>query len=194
MVRETGVVEYDAIVLAGGRSRRLGGVDKTTIDIGGVPMLDRVLAACDAARTIIAVGDTRPTARPVRWTVENPRFGGPLAALGSGMAALPDDATNVVALAADLPYLTADDIARLLDALPGHDAAVFVDETGTRQPLAGAYHASRLAAALAQIGDLSGQPVRGILNELRAAPVPDHGAARDCDTTDQVEAARKALR
>ena len=33
-----------AIVLAGGASARLGGVDKTRLVLGGVPLLDRVLA------------------------------------------------------------------------------------------------------------------------------------------------------
>src|SRR4051812_33904528 len=36
--------EYDAIVLAGGGGRRLGGVDKATLEVGGRTLLDRVLA------------------------------------------------------------------------------------------------------------------------------------------------------
>ncbi|MDP9398746.1 MAG: NTP transferase domain-containing protein, partial [Actinomycetota bacterium] len=56
---------YDAVVLAGGRARRLGGVDKPGLEVAGRSLLDRVLAACaGAGRTVIA-GPQRPTARAV---------------------------------------------------------------------------------------------------------------------------------
>ncbi|MGW7786766.1 NTP transferase domain-containing protein, partial [Streptomyces tricolor] len=37
---------YDAVVLAGGAARRLGGADKPGLRVGGRALLDRVLAAC----------------------------------------------------------------------------------------------------------------------------------------------------
>ncbi|WP_438949006.1 NTP transferase domain-containing protein, partial [Streptomyces harbinensis] len=37
---------FDAIVLAGGAARRLGGADKAAVTVGGRPLLDRVLDAC----------------------------------------------------------------------------------------------------------------------------------------------------
>ncbi|MEU9382801.1 NTP transferase domain-containing protein, partial [Streptomyces sp. NPDC048279] len=40
---------YDAIVLAGGAARRLGGADKPSVRVGGRPLLDRVLTACAGA-------------------------------------------------------------------------------------------------------------------------------------------------
>ncbi|MBT2472738.1 NTP transferase domain-containing protein, partial [Streptomyces sp. ISL-66] len=54
---------YDAIVLAGGAARRLGGADKPGLLVGGRPLLDRVLDACADARTTVVVGGRRPTAR-----------------------------------------------------------------------------------------------------------------------------------
>ncbi|MGW4109093.1 NTP transferase domain-containing protein, partial [Streptomyces sp. NPDC004976] len=36
---------YDAVVLAGGAARRLGGADKPGVRVGGRALLDRVLAA-----------------------------------------------------------------------------------------------------------------------------------------------------
>ncbi|MEH6375729.1 NTP transferase domain-containing protein, partial [Streptomyces sp. KLMMK] len=43
---------YDAVVLAGGAARRLGGADKPTLRVGGRTLLDRVLEACaDAEET-----------------------------------------------------------------------------------------------------------------------------------------------
>ncbi|MGW0901366.1 NTP transferase domain-containing protein, partial [Streptomyces goshikiensis] len=40
---------YDAIVLAGGAARRLGGVDKPALPVGARTLLDRVLDACPDA-------------------------------------------------------------------------------------------------------------------------------------------------
>ncbi|MGW6534264.1 DUF6457 domain-containing protein [Streptomyces sp. NPDC055011] len=79
---------YDAVVLAGGAARRLGGVDKPGVRVGGRALLDRVLAACAGARLTVVVGDPRPTVRTVRWTREQPAGTGPLAALAAGAAAL----------------------------------------------------------------------------------------------------------
>ncbi|MFF9196536.1 DUF6457 domain-containing protein [Streptomyces sp. NPDC014779] len=79
---------YDALVLAGGAARRLGGADKPGVRVGGRPLLDRVLAGCrDAGRTVV-VAAPRATARPVEWTREEPPGGGPVAALDAGLRRL----------------------------------------------------------------------------------------------------------
>ena len=70
---------YDAVVLAGGGARRLGGTDKPGVRVGGRALLDRVLTACAHARTTVVVADPRPTPRPVLWTREEPPGAGPLA-------------------------------------------------------------------------------------------------------------------
>ncbi|MFI6941467.1 DUF6457 domain-containing protein [Streptomyces sp. NPDC050418] len=130
---------YDAVVLAGGAGRRLGGVDKPAVQVGGRALLDRVLAACADARTTVVVAPPRPTVRPVVWTREEPPGGGPLAALAAGVEALakahagadaasdlaPDPAPDLVlVLSADLPFLTEATVTQLLGALeaPGHAA------------------------------------------------------------------------
>ncbi|WP_190199207.1 NTP transferase domain-containing protein, partial [Streptomyces djakartensis] len=46
-----GTAAYDAIVLAGGAARRLGGADKPGVRVGGRALLDGVRAACARART-----------------------------------------------------------------------------------------------------------------------------------------------
>ncbi|MGW4163354.1 DUF6457 domain-containing protein [Streptomyces sp. NPDC004788] len=76
---------YDALVLAGGSARRLGGADKPGVRVGGRPLLDRVLAGCRDARRTVVVASPRATARPVEWTRENPPGGGPVAALDAGL-------------------------------------------------------------------------------------------------------------
>ncbi|MFJ8298516.1 NTP transferase domain-containing protein [Streptomyces sp. NPDC094447] len=82
---------HDAVVLAGGAARRLGGADKPGVRVGGRPLLDRVLAACRGAERTVVVGAPRPTVRPVHWTREDPPGGGPLAALDAGVRAMGAD-------------------------------------------------------------------------------------------------------
>lgn len=108
------------MVLAGGAARRLGGADKPALPVGGRMLLDRVLAACAGAGSTVVVGPRRPTVRPVRWTREEPAGGGPLPALAAGLAALPPSHESpevVLVLAADLPFLTADTVHTLVEAL-----------------------------------------------------------------------------
>ncbi|WP_095757117.1 DUF6457 domain-containing protein [Streptomyces xinghaiensis] len=109
------VLVYDAVVLAGGAAKRLGGADKPGLRVGGRPLLDRVLDACPDAAGTVVVGSRRPTVRPVRWTFEQPPGGGPLAALDAGVRHV--TAPVVLALSADLPFLTADTVRALLTAL-----------------------------------------------------------------------------
>lgn len=110
-------VAYDAVVLAGGSARRLGGADKPGVRVGGRALLDRVLAACADAADTVVVAEPRATARPVRWAREDPPGGGPLAALDAGLRHT--TAPYVVVLSADLPFLDEKTVRRLLDALAG---------------------------------------------------------------------------
>lgn len=185
---------FAAIVLAGGTSRRLGGVDKLALPVGGVALLDRVIAACAGAERIVAVGVARSTLTPVEWTREQPAGGGPLAGLAAGLATIEAIAAAVaVVLAGDLPFLTAADVARLVAGVPGYDAAAFTDEDGVAQPLVAAYAVPVLAAALRRIGPPEGLPVRRLFSTLHVRYLPGHGATRDCDTPDELRLARSEL-
>ena len=189
---------YDAVVPAGGAARRLGGgTDKPALTVGGRSLLDRVLAGCAGARTVLVVGPARVTERQVRWVREQPPGGGPVAAIA---AALPQvTAEAVLLLAADLPFFSADTASALLAALaaePGADAVVLVDAGGRDQPLAAAYRTVPLRAALAALlaetgGDPDGLPLRRLVGGLATSRLPDPaGAAQDCDTWDDIAAAR----
>ncbi len=186
---------YDAVVLAGGAARRLGGEDKPALVVGGMALLDRVLAACADAGTTVVVGPERATARRVRWAREEPPGGGPVAGLAAGLAQVAAEVT--VLLAADLPFLDAATVHRLLDALaePDVDAAVLVDAGGREQLLTAAYRTGPLRVALAAVGDPDGARLRAVTGALRTLRLPDPtGAAVDCDTWEDVERARKRAR
>ncbi|MEU3889285.1 NTP transferase domain-containing protein [Streptomyces sp. NPDC029041] len=189
---------YDAVVLAGGAARRLGGTDKPGVRVGGRPLLDRVLAACATARTTVVVAAPRPTVRPVTWAREDPPGGGPLAALGAGLRHT--TAEHVAVLSADLPFLQEPAVGRLLTALreSGLDGALLTDPTGRDQPLVAAYRASRLREELALLTDrhgaLAGLPLRRLTAELDLTRVLDPVASFDCDTWDDIATARARIR
>ncbi|CAM5731741.1 Molybdenum cofactor guanylyltransferase OS=Streptomyces alboniger OX=132473 GN=CP975_18035 PE=4 SV=1 [Streptomyces alboniger] len=197
---------YDAVVLAGGAARRLGGADKPGVRVGGRALLDRVLAACADARTTVVVADPRPTARPVTWARERPPGGGPVAALYAGLRH--STAQDVVVLSADLPFLTEETVRRLLTALAtsGAEGVLLTDTDGRDQPLVAAYRTSALRRELtvlnglparsgsAESGGLTGLPLRRLTAGLDLTRVPDPVASFDCDTWDDIATARARIR
>jgi len=127
------------VVLAGGRSERMGGVDKTALDVGGVTMLERVKQAlATTCGRIVVVG---PDAG-----------GGPAAAVAAVAHAL-DDADVVVVVAGDLALLQADHVQALVRELGDGAAASAMDDRGLPNPLVAAYRATTLRDALADIGE-----------------------------------------
>ncbi|WP_314221665.1 NTP transferase domain-containing protein [Streptomyces zaehneri] len=189
---------HDAVVLAGGGARRLGGADKPGVRVGGRALLDRVLGACADARTTVVVADPRPTARPVRWAREDPPGAGPVAALDAGLRHTAAD--DVLVLSADLPFLAADTVRRLLTALRAGAAegVLLTDVDGRDQPLVAAYRTAALRRELAVLtageGGLTGLPLRRLTAGLDLTRVPDPVASFDCDTWDDIAAARARIR
>ncbi|MFC8789496.1 NTP transferase domain-containing protein [Streptomyces cinereoruber] len=191
---------HDAVVLAGGAARRLGGTDKPGVRVGGRTLLDRVLAACaDADRTVV-VGSPRPTGRPVRWTREDPPGGGPVAALDAG--ARETEAAVLLVLSADLPFLDGATVRSLLGALdedPGAEVVLLTDAEGRDQPLVAAYRAGPLRRELDRLahehGGLAHLPLRHLTHGLRLARLPAGPLASfDCDTWEDIATARARIR
>ncbi|GAA2916350.1 NTP transferase domain-containing protein [Streptomyces thioluteus] len=196
--------QYDAVVLAGGAARRLGGADKPGVRVGGRSLLDRVLGACDGAATTVVVGPRRPTVRPVVWAREQPPGGGPLAALHAGLRHA--TAETVLVVSADLPFLDATVVRALVAGAGGGagadagaaEGALLTDADGRDQPLVAAYRAEPLRREIALLatehGTLTGLPLRLLTTELSLARLPYHEASFDCDTWQDIGAARARIR
>ena len=184
------MTSYDALVLAGGSARRLGGIDKPGLVVGAASLLEHVLAAVLGAERTLVVGPARATSRPVLWAREEPAGGGPVAALAAGLAHVTSD--RVALLAADLPFLDAATVQTLVDA--GGQGAMLVDDTGRDQVLTGAWSSSALRAALPEMVD--GARLRDIFDQLdvrriRSTPTPGRPAPwTDCDTDEDLRRAR----
>lgn len=158
------------VVLAGGTSARLGGGDKTALDVGGRTILVGLLTGLpDVPTVVVAPPPTSPLPDElahVRWTREDPPGGGPAAGLAAGVAALPESIDIVVALAGDQPF-AASAVRRLVAGLrsdPGVGAVLGIDAGGRAQPLLAAYRAAELAPVLPQVrpGDSIRSAVAGI--------------------------------
>ena len=206
---------YDAIVLAGGKGRRLGGVDKATLAIGSRPLLDRALEAVRHARRTIVVGPSRPLPVGIEIVVEDPPGGGPAAAISAAMSLV--SSSLVVVLACDMPFVTPDVVERLVATLSAGsqqrapsgdtavsvpdsqraasaDAALLVDGGGRRQYLAGAYRAASLRRGLADLGPPDGVAVHRLVRHFTITEVPaDATVALDCDTWEDITLVREKL-
>ncbi|BBA98779.1 putative molybdopterin-guanine dinucleotide biosynthesis protein [Actinacidiphila reveromycinica] len=131
--------------------------------------------------------------------------GGPDRAGAQVPAGEPDGraAEVVVVLAADLPFLTAETVGALADAAAGAgrevDGVLLTDATGRDQPLAAAYRVEPLRRELAllvgEYGGLGGLPLRLLTGglTLRRMADPTGEASFDCDTWEDVAAARARL-
>ncbi len=202
--------DFDTVILAGGGAARMAGEDKPALSVGGTPMVVSVAQAAAAAgtRQLIVVGPQRPGAvqaglesvaaglpGPLTCVREEPPGAGPVAALRRGLAEV--TAPWLALLAADLPFLTGAHLAALLARrLSGEIQGVVVtDDAGRPQWLAGCWQATALRAALA---GYDGSSLHGLLTPLQPAPfwpaAAAHGAAAwlDCDTLDDLAAARRA--
>ena len=198
---QSGAMNFDAVILAGGAARRMDGADKAQVTVGGARLLDRVLDAVRAAGRVIIVGPERPLASswrrsrpPPIWTRERPRGGGPAAALGAGLEAV--TAPTVVVLAVDLPFASSGMVARLLEALTSEvaaEGAIARDRSGRDQYLAGAYRAGSLRKRLDALGSAQGVSMRTVIGGMHLSRLDEDWGGEDCDTWEDVRAARQRV-
>ena len=176
--------EWDAIIVAGGRATRLGGIDKTALEWRGASLLEHAATAVEAAERVCIVGSTLTHGQVGQlphehWLAragdrvlvrgENPPFSGPASAIVAGLAALgPEGSPFVVVVAADLPRV-GEALARLvagLGSLPvDSDGIVAVDGSGRAQTLLAVYRASSLRRA-ALSADPNNLAVRSLVGSL----------------------------
>jgi molybdenum cofactor guanylyltransferase len=181
---------YDAIILTGGGARRLGGIDKTALEIGGIPIAARIAAAVTDAQKLIVVGPCPPEVTADVVTREDPPGGGPVAATIKGLSYV--DSDWIAVLAGDLPFLTGELITRLREAAA--DVALLVDGDGRDQLLCALWRTEALKAALKGLG--AGSPMRAVLaaaeNVRRVSADRLHPPPwLDCDTPADLEEIRR---
>ena len=133
------------IILAGGLGRRMGGGDKPLVEIGGAPMLARVIERFRqqvAHLALNANGDPNRFARfdlpVVADTIEG--FAGPLAGILAGMrwaAKTVPEARFVASAAADTPFFSKNLVARFAEGVPDQATIALAASRGGVHPVFG---------------------------------------------------------
>lgn len=177
--------EFDAIVLAGGSGRRMGGVLKPVVPVAGVRMIDRVLEAVAGAGRIAVVGPPElrvegggPGLVRVR---EDPAGGGPVAAIEAAVRDGCLTAEHLVLVAGDLPLLERYDLDILLSTVTGvldgaEAGAVYTDRQDRPQWVCSAWRAEPVRARLDAMagergGVLAGAALRDLFGPLAVVEV-----------------------
>ncbi|MEY8838401.1 NTP transferase domain-containing protein [Cribrihabitans sp. XS_ASV171] len=180
------------ILLAAGRSSRMGGADKLLQDIDGVPLLRRA--------ALIALG-----AGPVRVAVPplpHPRYAalaglevgivpvpdadeGMNASLRRAIADLPRDTQAAMVLLADLPDLTTEDLTTVMHAVdPGSATRIWrgaTEEGAPGHPVV--FHSALFPELLALEGDSGAQSVvTRNADAMQLINLPGQRARLDLDT------------
>src|SRR5262249_6660785 len=134
------------VILAGGRSRRMGGGDKGLLELAGKPMLTHVICRLRTQVDAIVINANGDPARfadfglpVVADTAEG--FVGPLAGVLSGMrwaTANAPDARWIVTAAGDAPLLPHDLVERFIAAVEGRPNAIALAQShGELHPVIG---------------------------------------------------------
>ena len=176
------------------------GTAKAWLPVGGVPVVKRVIAACDEVVTdVVIVGpahlDSSPYAALGRevWADEIPERG-PLGGLYTAFQRGCDH--GAILLSCDLPFITGAFLQLLVEQRPGPDAVIPETETGL-QPLCARYFRSSaptIADAL-KGDDLSMRSLAARLNtrvlrrEEYASLDPDGTLLTNLNTPEEYEAA-----
>jgi len=188
----------------------MGGGDKGLLDLGGAPLLARVIARLAPQVSHLAINANGDPARFAAFglpviadTIAG--FVGPLAGVLAGMrwaAAMSPAPTHIATASADAPFLPDDLVARLSDAVAGRPGAIALAASG------GALHPVIGLWPIAHADDLEHELARGVRKVLAFTdrhgtvpvdfpPIAARGRAIDpffnANTPEELDEARRLL-
>jgi molybdenum cofactor cytidylyltransferase len=192
-----------AIILAAGRSTRMGGPNKLLAELGGRPLVRIVTEQALASRAkgvIVVTGhqadEVRKALRGLKVTfVHNPDFAEGLAgSVKSGIAAVPADADGAVICLGDMPLIDAHLIDRLIEAFtPDRGNLIAVPVSGGRRGNPVLWSRRFFSELMTLEGDIGARHLIERHGEAVAeVPVEGHGAFLDIDTPQALEAAQRS--
>ncbi len=193
-----------AVVLAAGRSSRMGGPNKLLAEIGGRPLVRIVVDAVLASRArpvVVVTGHQRDKVEaalaglPVKF-VHNPHFADGLGtSLKAGIAALPAEADGAIVCLGDMPQVDAALIDRLIGAFdPDHGALVVLPTIDGKRGNPVVWSRRFFPDLMAVEGDVGARYLIGRYTEAVAeVPLTGTAALTDVDTPEALEAVRAEL-
>ena len=193
-----------AVVLAAGRSTRMGAVNKMLAEIGGKPLV-RIAAeqavASRAKPVIVVTGherekvETALSGLPVRL-VHNPDFADGLGtSLKAGIAAVPDEADAAIVCLGDMPQVDAALINKLVSAFdPERGALIVVPSIDGRRGNPVVWSRRFFHDLMSVQGDIGARHLIGTYAEaVVEVPVVGEAALTDVDTPESLSAVKSEI-
>jgi molybdenum cofactor cytidylyltransferase len=192
-----------AVVLAAGRSSRMGPANKLLADVDGAPMVRRVVEAAVAsqAKPVIVVtgneqGKIQATLRGCKVTfVHNPKFAeGMSTSLQAGLATLPANLDGALICLGDMPMVTAAALDRLIAAFNPLEGRAICVPTWNGKRGNPVLWDRRFFAAMADLaGDVGAKHLIGEHADLVAeVAMSDDAVLTDIDTPEALATLRQA--
>lgn len=161
------------IVLAGGRSRRMGGVNKALLEVGGIKIVDRVVCALREVFSEIMLVTNSPDEYAFLDLPMTPdlRPGhGALGGLHAGLKRL--SCSHGFFVACDMPFLSPEAIRRMVSLAPGWDV-VIPRINGHLEPLHAIY-SRRCVRPMERLMDKGDLKVSNFLSSVAVREVEQH--------------------
>lgn len=189
-----------AVVLAAGRSRRMGDRNKLILEVDGTPMIRRVVEVAVASGlepVVVVVGDEAADIRravgslpPVRF-VENERpREGLSASLRLGLEAV-QDVTAVIVFLGDMPWIEPGHVGALVEAFdPASGREICVPVAGGRRGNPVLWSSGFFPEMSRLCGDVGAKRLMDLhADRLHEVPFDDDAVLRDVDTPDALGSA-----
>jgi molybdopterin-guanine dinucleotide biosynthesis protein A len=153
-------------ILAGGKSSRLGGIDKALITVDGIPLLSRIYNTFRAdVSEVIVISNSSKT-----YPVDAPSFPdiipncGPLGGIHS---ALTNAANNLIFIVSvDMPFASKEIFLQLLNVYTQTNAEVVIPKHGDfLEPLFGFYSKTLVSRINTILSDRQGHPITELLSQ-----------------------------
>lgn len=136
---------YSALILAGGKGRRMGYQEKGLIDINGRSLLNCVIKSLSNVvdHIVISVRDNAqkellsPHALECDFAIDSQKDIGPLSGILSGLSACKDEYCFIAAC--DMPFINENVVRFLFAESKDHEAAIPVWKNGLLEPLHAVY-------------------------------------------------------
>jgi molybdenum cofactor cytidylyltransferase len=193
-----------AVILAAGRSTRMGGPNKLLAEIGGRPLV-RIAAeqalASRARPVIVVTGHQRDKVEAALegldvQRVHNPNFAEGLStSVKAGLAAVPDDVDGAIVCLGDMPQVSAQLIDKLIAAFdPERGALVVVPTIDGKRGNPVVWARRFFPEMMALDGDIGARHLIGRYPEaVSEVPLTDTAALVDVDTPEALVRVRAEL-
>ena len=194
-----------AVILAAGRSTRMGGPNKLLAELNGKPLVRTVTEqalASNASDVIVVTGyqaaevEKALAGLKVKF-VRNPDFAAGIASsVKAGIAAVPQDADGAVVCLGDMPLIDAHLIDRLIDAFaPDRGQLIAVPVSNSRRGNPVLWSRRFFDELMTLDGDIGARHLIARHGEAVAeVAVEGHGAFLDIDTPEALADARQGKR